>query len=442
MRFPPGPRNWIPGANLRGMARRPTTFLEAAARRYGDAVHFKVGPRHMFFFNHPDLIRDVLVTRQSSFHKGLVLQRAKIVFGEGLLTSEGDLHKRQRRLAAPAFHRERINRYAEVMIERAAQARERWRDGEELDVGHEMMRLTLSIVAKTLFDANVDDEAGEIGGALSEMVEMFPLLIHPLSDILRKLPLPQVRRFQRALARLDRTIYAIIGERRKSGDDRGDLLSMLLLAQDVEGDSGGMSDRQVRDEALTLFLAGHETTANALAWTFYLLARNPEAERAFHDELDAVLGGSLPTPADYARLPMTEKILAESMRIYPPAWGVGRYSIEDARIGEWTVPAKSMVVLSQWATHRDPRWWPSPSSFDPSRFTAEAKAARPKFAYFPFGGGARVCIGETFAWMEGVLLLATLGQRARLLRGGDVEAQAYITLRPRRAMRMVVERRS
>jgi cytochrome P450 len=304
-----------------------------------------------------------------------------------------------------------------------------------------MMRLTLSVVAKTLFDANVDDEADEIGGALSELMEMFPLLINPFSYLLRRLPLPQVRRTNRAIARLDRTIYSIIEERRRSGEDRGDLLSMLLLAQDVEGDGGAMSDLQVRDEAMTLFLAGHETTANALAWTLYLLARNPVAERELHRELDTVLAGRLPTPADYPRLPMTEMILAESMRLFPPAWGVGRYSIEETRIGDWTLPANAMVVVSQWVTHRDERWWPEPLRFDPSRFTAESKAARPKFAYFPFGGGPRICIGESFAWMEGVLILATVCQRWRLVRGPDVEAQAYITLRPKGKMRMKAELR-
>jgi cytochrome P450 len=405
-------------------------------------VHFRVGPRHVFFFRHPELVREVLVTRNASFHKGVVLQRAKIVFGEGLLTSEGDFHRRQRRLAQPAFHRDRIARYAEVMIERAARMCDAWTDGEELDVAHEMMRLTLSVVAKTLFDANVDDEADEIGGALSELMEMFPLLINPFSYLLRKLPLPQVRRTNRAIARLDRTIYSIIQERRRSGEDRGDLLSMLLLAQDVEGDGGAMSDLQVRDEAMTLFLAGHETTANALAWTLYLLARNPDAERELHRELDTVLAGRLPTPANYPRLPLTEMILAESMRLFPPAWGVGRYSIEETRIGDWTLPANAMVVVSQWVTHRDERWWPEPLRFDPSRFTPEAKAARPKFAYFPFGGGSRICIGESFAWMEGVLILATLCQRFRFLRGEDVEAQAYITLRPRGTMRMNAERRT
>ena len=418
------------------MQRDPLSFLTRLARQYGDAVHFKVARVHLFYFNHPDYIRDVLVTRHASFHKSLALQRTKIILGEGLLTSEGEFHKRQRRLAQPAFHRQRIQRYGEVMVERSARAREQWRDGETLDVAHEMMKLTLSIVAKTLFDADVDDEADEIGHSLTDLVEMFPLLMNPLSLMLLRLPLPQVRRFRRALARLDRTIYSIIEERRRSGVDRQDLLSMLLLAQDEEGDGGSMTDRQLRDEALTIFLAGHETTANALSWTWYLLARNPHVEAELHRELDTVLGGRLPTPADYPRLPYTEMVFAESMRMFPPAWGIGRYAIEETKIGDWTIPKGAMAFVAPWVTHRDPRWWPEPERFDPLRFTPEAKAARPKLAYFPFSAGPRICIGEGFAWMEGVLILATLAQRWRFTGGTDLEPKAFITLRPKTRMLM------
>ena len=440
--LPPGPKRWFPGSHLRALQYRPLEFLTQLASEHGDASQFRIGPQRVFFFAHPDHVRDVLVTRNASFMKGLALQRTKVILGEGLLTSEGELHKRQRRLAQPAFHRERIQRYGEVMVEKASRARERWGDGEEIDVAHEMMRLTLAVVAQTLFDADVDEEAGEIGAALTELMLMFPLLVHPLATFLLRWPfLPQVRRFRRALQRLDRTIYAIIDERRRANVDRGDLLSMLILATDVEGDGGGMSDTQLRDETMTLFLAGHETTANALAWTLYQLARNPDAERELHRELDTVLGGRLPEPADYPRLPYTEMVLAESMRLYPPAWGIGRYALEDVQIGDWTVPRNGLVLVSQWVTHRDPRFWPDPLRFDPLRFTAEAKAARPKMAYFPFGGGPRICIGEGFAWMEGVMILATLAQRWRFLRGDDVAPQALITLRPRSAMRMRTVRR-
>jgi len=437
MTTPPGPRSVIPFRYLRTMQRNPIPFLRRIANDYGDAVRFHVGPQQIFLFNHPDLIREVLVTQSRSFHKSRVLQRSKIIFGEGLLTSEEDLHLRQRRLAQPAFHRERIARYAEVMIERAS--RLTWTDGEVLDVHHEMMRLTLSVVAKTLFDADVAKDADEIGVALTSLVDLFPTLINPLTNLLRKLPLPQTMRFRRSIERLDRTVYGIIDERRKSGEDRGDLLSMLLMAVDEEGDGSGMTDQQLRDEAMTLFLAGHETTANALAWTWYLLALNPAAAETIHHELDAVLGDRLPVPTDYPRLPYTEMVVAESMRLFPPAWAVSRLAIEDATIGGWSVPRGAVVVAAQAVTHRDPRWFPDPDRFDPLRFTAEAKASRPKLAYFPFGAGPRICIGEGFAWMEAVLIVATIAQRWRLeLISPDVTPQASITLRPKGGIRMRV----
>jgi cytochrome P450 len=440
--FPPGPKNRFPGANLRGMQYDPLGFLTRVTREHGDAASFRIARARLFFFAHPDLVREVLVTRHASFMKGLALQRTKIVLGEGLLTSEGELHKRQRRLAQPAFHRERIQRYGEEMVEKGVAARQRWRDGEELDVAYEMSRLTLAVVAKTLFDADVEDEADEIGAALTELMLMFPVLLHPLAPLILRIPFfPQVRRFRKAMARLDRTIYSMIEERRRANADRGDLLSMLLLATDVEGDGGGMSDLQLRDETMTIFLAGHETTANALAWTLYALARNPEVERELHRELDEVLAGRIPTPADYPRLPYTEMVLAESMRLFPPAWGIGRYTTSDVKIGDWDVPEKALVVVSQWVTHRDPRFWPDPERFEPLRFTAEAKAARPKMAYFPFGAGPRICIGEGFAWMEGVLLLATIAQQWRFERGPDVAPVALITLRPKEKMMMRVSRR-
>ncbi|MEA2417351.1 MAG: hypothetical protein QOI58_4008 [Thermoanaerobaculia bacterium] len=437
---PLGPRSRIPFRYLRTLQRDPIPFFARLAREYGDASQFHVGPQQIFFFNHPDLIRELLVTQHRSFHKSRVLQRSKIIFGEGLLTSEEELHKRQRRLVQPAFHRERIARYAEVMIERAA--RLSWNDDEVLDVHQEMMRLTLSVVAKTLFDADVDQEADEIGVALTSLVDLFPTLMNPIANLLRKLPLPQTMRFRRSLERLDRTVYGIIDERRKSGEDRGDLLSMLLMAVDEEGDGGGMTDEQLRDEAMTLFLAGHETTANALAWTWYLLAQNPAAEEIMGYELEAVLGDRLPTPADYARLPYTEMVVAESMRMFPPAWAVSRLAIEDAMIGEWLVPRGAVVVAAQAVTHRDPRWWPLPDEFEPFRFHAELKASRPKLSYFPFGAGPRICIGEGFAWMEAVLIVATIAQRWKLeLVSRDVTPQASITLRPKGGIEMKVKQR-
>ena len=424
--FPPGPRSWVPGASLRAMQRDPLGFLTRVAREFGDCAHFTFGPQHLYLFTHPDLIRDVLVTKHRSFMKGRALQRTKLLLGEGLLTSEGDFHMRQRRLMQPAFHRDRIARYGEVMKANAERVAAEWCDGRTMDVAREMMRLTLSIVAQTLFGSDVSDEADEIGRALSELMEVFTVLLNPFTQWLQKLPTPKMRATRRAIERLDATVYRMINERRAGGVDRGDLLSMLLLARDEEGGGGGMTDLQVRDEAMTLFLAGHETTANALSWTFYLLARHPEVDERI-------------ASADERYIRM---VLAESMRLYPPAWIIGRLAIEDVEIGGYTVPRGAIVIVSQYVTHRDPRWWPDPDRFDPERF-ADDSTSRAKFSYFPFGGGSRICIGESFAWTEGVVVLATLARKWRLTLAEpmSVVPRPMITLRPRGGIRMTAHAR-
>ena len=420
------------------MARNPLGPMLAMHREYGDIVHYKVGSQHLYLVNDPDLIRDVLVTNQKNFTKSRGLERARRLLGNGLLTSEGEFHLRQRRLAQPAFHRGRIASYATTMTAYADRTRSSWKDGSTVDMHIEMMRLTLAIVAKTLFDADVDAEAAEIGEALTTAFESFNFGVLPFTELLEKLPLPHVRRFNAARDRLDKTIYRMIEERRASDDDRGDLLTMLLMATDTEGDGTGMSDLQLRDEALTIFLAGHETTANALTWTWYLLSQYPEVESRLHDEVDTALAGRMATYDDLAALPYTRMVLAESMRLYPPAWAIGRRAIEPFEARGYTIPARSVVLMSQYITHRDPRFFPDPERFDPERWTPEAQATRPKFSYFPFGGGTRVCIGEQFAWMEGILLVATLAQRwkMRLVPGHPVDVQPLITLRPRHGMRM------
>jgi cytochrome P450 len=442
--WPPGPAGAPVFGSLFDLRRDPIGFLTRTSDEFGDSVHYRLGPRaHAFFFRHPDQVKDVLVTHQHSFAKGRGLQWAKQFLGEGLLTSEGEFHRRQRRLSQPAFHRQRVQSYGTVMTDYAVRARQRWRDGQAMDLAHEMMSLTMAVVAKTLFDADVTGEADQIGESLTAIISLFHRFNNPLSPLIEKLPLPSNLRFRRAHDRLDATIYRMIGERRRSREDRGDLLSMLLLATDTEGDGTGMTDRQLRDEVMTIFLAGHETTANALTWTFYLLSQNPEAEARLFDEVDRVLGGRPPAVEDLADLRFSEQVFAESMRLYPPAWGLGRKAIRDEEIAGYLVPAGAFVVMSAFVTQHDERFFPDPRRFDPDRFTPEGKAARPKFAYFPFGGGARQCIGEPFAWMEGVLILATLAQqwRLRLVPGQRVEAQPLITLRPRYGMRMVPERR-
>ena len=439
----PGPPRRYPLQNWLALQRNPLRFLEGVAR-HGDVARFRLGPVFVYLVNDPDLIRSVLVTRADAYHKGRALERARRLLGQGLLTSEGALHLRQRRLMQPAFHRERIAGYGETMVRYAGRAAERWKAGETIDVHKEMVALTLAIVGKTLFDADVEEEADEIGKALTEALELFQrLLMVPYGEFLEKLPIPSTLRFRSARRRLDATIARLIAERRRNPRDRKDLLALLLLAQDTEGDGGGMTDTQLRDEAMTIFLAGHETTANAMAWTWHLLSQNPEAEGRLHGELDRVLEGRAPGVADLPRLRYTEMVLSESMRLFPPAWILGRRAIVDHELGGYRIPAGSIVLLSQWITHRDARYFPDPLRFDPQRFTAEAQAARPRFSYFPFGGGPRVCIGEGFAWMEGVLVLATIARRWRFLPvdGIPVTPAAMITLRPKSGLPMRIEAR-
>lgn len=442
-KLPPGPRGAPLVGSLLEMRRDILAFFSRLQREYGDVVRFRIGPRDSYLVSHPDLIKDVLVTHQHSFMKGRGLQWAKHFLGEGLLTSEGEFHRRQRRLSQPAFHRQRIQAYGHTMVEHTLRVRERFVAGRELALDREMMALTMAIVGKTLFGADILGEAEEIGASLTTVVSFFPRFTLPFADQLQRLPLPSNRRFEEARRRLDATIYRMIAERRRSGDDRGDLLSMLLAARDEEGDGTGMSDLQLRDELMTLFLAGHETTANALTWTFYLLSQNVFAERRMFAEVDEALGGRPPSTDDLPHLRYTECVLAESMRLFPPAWGMGRRTLEEVTIGGYRLPRGAHVAMAPWVVHRDERFWPEPLRFDPDRFSPEARASRSKFAYFPFGGGARQCIGEPFAWMEGVLILATVAQRwrLRLAVGQRVEPQALITLRPRHGMRMIPERR-
>jgi cytochrome P450 len=438
---PLGPKGPPVLGQLLAFRRDPLEFLTRIAREYpGDVVRFRPGPRDVYLLKHPDLVKEVLVTRQHDFSKSRGLEWAKLFLGEGLLTSEGEFHTRQRRLAQPAFHRQRIGAYADGMVRRTVLARDRWSAGQPLDVDAEMMRLTLAVVSSTLFGTDVADAAEEVREDLATIIALFPRFSLPLFGLIQRLPLPSNARFNRAVARLDALVYRVIAQRQREGGDRGDLLSLLLLARDEEG-GGGMTDRQLRDEVMTLLLAGHETTANALTWTWYLLSGNPDAEARWREELREVLGDRAATVEDLPALRYTEMVLAESMRLFPPAWGMGRRALRDLTLGGFLIRKGAILALSPYIVHRDPRLWPDPLRFDPERFTAEARAARPRFAYFPFGAGARSCIGEPFAWMEGVLLLATIGQRwrLRLLPGHPVEPKALMTLRPRYGMRMVAE---
>ncbi|HKT81820.1 MAG TPA: cytochrome P450 [Vicinamibacterales bacterium] len=442
--FPPGPPRTLLSSLLYRPGRDPLAFFTNLARTYGDVAYVHMGGEHVFVVSDPALVRDVLVTNQRKFVKGRGLQRAKRLLGEGLLTSEGAVHVRQRRLIQPAFHRDRIAAYARVMTGYADRLRCQWRDGDTIDAAEAMMRLTLGIVGQTLFDADVESQARDVGEALTAVMDSFWLQMLPLFDVLDKLPIPAMRRSREARAKLDRIIYGMIAERRAAPGDRHDLLSMLINARDEENDLRGMSDLQVRDEAMTIFLAGHETTANALSWTWHLLSRAPEVEARLHEEIDRVLAKRVPTLADLPALGFVERVVTESMRLFPPAWIIGRRSIEPYSLAGYEVPVGSILVISPWILHRDQRFFPDPESFRPDRWTPEFKQSLPPFAYVPFGGGARRCIGESFAWMELVLVLATIAQRWRLEAVADhpVIPQPVVTLRMKHGLRVTLRQRT
>jgi cytochrome P450 len=447
---PPSPHgNWLLG-NMRDFNDDPLGMLTRTAQM-GRVTRLRFINATSFLAAHPDDVKHVLVDNHRAYHKGFGLQALKPVVGEGLLTSEEEVHTRQRRLIQPAFHRKRIEAYADTMVALTNAQIAPWQTGCSLDLHDEMMHLTMLIVAKSLFDADVEDSSDQLGKSITQLIEAYDMSrIGPIGQFIDKFDFKRNRARAQNLDVLDGMIYDLIRARRAEPEDRGDLLSMILNAVDSEAGAGhgqGMSDRQARDELVTLFLAGHETTAIALSWTFYLLSQNPDARRRLESELDGVLGAPgagarLPTMDDLDRLPYTRRVFSEAMRLYPPAWATARLAQTDDLIGGVRVRKGDSVIVSQWVTHRDPQWWPEPARFEPDRFLPEVEATRPKFAYFPFGGGPRRCIGEPFAWMEGHLLLATIAHRMRLnLQPGFTPTlQPRVTLRPN-AMPMRVEMR-
>lgn len=441
---PPGPRGLPLVGSMAGFVRDPAGFLLQLARRYGDIAHYTLGTYHVYLLNHPDFVRDVLVTHSRQFHKGPGGDSFKPMLGAGLFTSEDAFHLRQRRLSQPAFHRQRIAAYGEVMVRHAEDLDRRWTAGATVDMFEQMAALALGIASETLFASQVTDETRQIQRDLTTFMEWWRLFLLPAPDLLRRLPLPVNRRYARDHAHMNRTVARLIREHRDGQGTSGDLLALLIQAQDAEGDGGGMTDAQLHDEVITLLIAGHETVATALAWTWYLLALHPDVERQFHAELDTVLAGPAPTVADLPQLRYTEQIFAETLRLYPPGWGMDRRVLSDYEVGGYVVPAGSVVALSPYVMHHDPRYYPDPDRFDPGRWTAEEQAKRPKYAYFPFGGGNRLCIGEHYAWMEGILALATLGRHwtPRLKPGRRVAAEALATLRPRGGMPMQLMQRN
>src|SRR5437764_431937 len=438
---PEGPKGGSRMGNMREFNRDTLAFVERCAREFGDVVLTRFLYVLAYFLFNPEHIEYVLASGSKNFVKAMSLRSPFFLrlVGNGLVTSEGEFWRRQRRLAQPAFHRDRVASYGETMVAFTERMLDGWREGEERDAHEEMMRLTQNIVVKTLFTADVSAEADEIGEALSRIVRPFASQATRKWILDNRLPTPRLLRFNRDVRKIDRFVYRIVSERRASGEDTGDLLSMLLRAQDEDGSR--MTDRQLRDELMTLFLAGHETTASSLSWTWWLLAQNPVGEARLHAELDQVLGGRTPSLEDFPRLRYTANVITESMRLYPPAWGLARVAIEDHELGGYPVKKGMGVAMAQWVIHRDPRWYDAPEEFRPERWEGDFIKKIPRFAYFPFGGGPRLCIGNNFALMEATLILATVAQkyRLRLVPNHPVVPLASITLRPRHGVRVLLE---
>ncbi|MBX3226336.1 MAG: cytochrome P450 [Labilithrix sp.] len=435
--FPPRPD--VPGPNsivlcADAMVRRPLEFLTEISKEHGDVVRFPLLQNEVFLFNHPDAIEELVVARKDLLVKDWLTRELGVIVGKGLLLSEGALWKKQRRLVQPGFHRERIAAYADVMVRYAERATEEWTDGETRDVHVDLMRLTLDIVAKTLFGVEVTAVARRVERCLEVLAERFSGIsaIIPLS-----VPIPQNFRTKKAIAELDEIIYGIIRERR-ARTDGGDLVSMLIDAS--EGEDSVMDDRQLRDEAITLLLAGHETTALSLGYALHLLGRHPLALAKLRNEVASVLGDRPATAADVSALKYTDAVIRESMRLYPPAWAIGREATQPLSVAGIDVEKGAQLWAAQWVVHRDPRWFPEPERFDPERWLTGP--AVPKHAYFPFGGGPRVCIGNAFATMEMVLVLVTIARRFDLSPEAEPKLVPSVTLRPKGGLPMQVRRRS
>ena len=440
---PPGPPV-RPLQHVRAMQRDMLGLLDWLKQHHGPVAQVHLGDRRIVVVTDPALIEQVLVKDARSFTKTRVLKLSKSVLGEGLLTSEGDFHLRQRRMIAPVFHRQMMERYAEAMTSCACECAQRWEEGQRVDMADEMMRLALLVVGRALFGADVTGEVATISRALATTRQTFHRLLLPMAGLLQRLPLPSNRENERAIAELDGVIYRLIDARRAEGAsaDRGDLLSLLLRAQD-EDDGGRMTDKQVRDEALTLLLAGHETTAVALSWTWWLLGEHPQVEAKLHAELDAVLARRPATHADLGSLPYTKQVITEAMRLKPPAYTVGRRPVADYELGGYRLRRGAQMLMPQALVHRDPALYDEPDAFRPERWTDEFARSLPRFGYFPFGGGPRTCIGEGFAWCEAMIVLASLAQhfQPRLVEGFTPIAQPQITLRPKDGMPMTLHRR-
>lgn len=446
-RRPSGPRGRFIFGSMADLQRDRLTFSMELARNYGDVAFFRMGPLPLYMVYHPDGIRHILVDNKRNYDKNTpVFGLLKGLLGNGLLLSDGDFWLRQRRLMQPIFHRERINGFARIMTGAADKILTEWQPyaggNQVLDVSREMMRLTLDIACRSLFSMDIQRETSAVAGAVDVFLEDFTFRFdHPFYPP-ERVPTPHNRRFRGAVAVLDRIVYGMIARRRQDTGSYDDMLSLLLEARDEETGEG-MTDKQIRDELVTLLTAGHETTANALTWAFYLLSTHPDVERRLHAEVDAVLGGRTPQADDLAKLEYTRRVIDETLRLYPPAWITNRHAVEADQVCGYDIPKGATVSVSPYVTHRLPEFWENPEGFDPERFTLDKVKARPMFAYFPFGGGPRMCIGKYFALTEAPLVLASIVQRCRLdlLPGHEVRKRPLLTLRPEGGLPMTLHYR-
>lgn len=438
---PTGPPAHPLFGNLLELRRDPLGFLSACAHECGDIARYRVLLFPVYLLNHPDYIETVLVTQSRNFKKGRALRASHSLLGAGLLTGEGEEWRQQRHLVQPAFQRDRIALYSELCTTYAEREIASWQDGEAREINRDMMRLTLLILAKALFGANLESNVDSVSAAAGVFLQEFRNRMNAGLLIPGWLPTEGNRRLARATRELETIIYGLIAARRRAPQKDRDLLSALISARDDKG--AAMTERQLRDHVMTLLLAGHETTAVALTWTWYLLSQTPHVEEKLNTELQTQLQGRAPTLADLTRLPYTAQVIKEGMRLYPPAWAVARRALNDCEIGGYRIRAGSSIVLSQWVTHHDARYFPNPDSFNPDRWTDDFAKDLPRFAYFPFGGGPRICIGAAFAQMEAVLLLATIASKFRLSRVSPqpVELWPSLTLHPKGGMKMRVHKR-
>jgi cytochrome P450 len=431
--LPAGPKGHLFSGSSREMKDDPLGFLSQCRDQYGDIVPFRMGVFPILFVNDPELIHEILVTQAHNFSKDVALKNNREFFGYGLLSSEGDYWKQQRKLSSPSFSPKKLESYSQIMVEHTNYMLSNWRHGNIYDIQHEMMQLTLSIATKTLFDLEIEKEVEELETALTDAQKH---LANRMNSVLLLLfpewvPFPTNVALLTAIRKIDKVIYRLIKERRSNAQGRNDLLSTFLSVEDEDGTK--MTDRQIRDEVFTLFFAGHETTALTLTWTLYLLCKHPHIEEQLVSEIQQVLHGRKPTIADYGQLSFVEKTIKESMRIRPPVWAIGRECINNCQIGNYEIQKNTAVIISQWTMHHDKRYYKDPECFDPNRWTNEMIAQLPKFAYFPFGGGPRTCIGNGFAMIESVLALTTILQEFHLEFANDnsIELNPAVTLRPK-----------